>query len=138
VSREMKYMNILEKMASTHEIDSSHSSKIASCLVYKNDILAFGLNKTKSHPFQVKYCRHVKSIYLHSETDCIKNALRVATEEEIAKSTLYICRIKYADRTKSKMVWGLSRPCSGCMKAIITFNIKKVVYSCDNNTFEYL
>ncbi len=138
MSREEKYLNILEKMALSLNLDSSHSSKIASCLVYKNDIISFGVNRTKSHPFQAKYCRHIKAIYLHSETDCIKNALRVSDEHTISKSTLYICRVKYADKSKVNTTRGLSRPCIGCMKAITTYNIKKVVYSCEGNKFEYL
>ena len=45
---------------------------------------------------------------------------------------------KYTDSKKSGQIWGLSRPCEGCIRAITTFNIKKVVYSIEKEGYEIL
>jgi len=135
MSRSGNYFSILEKMAISLEYDSRHRARIASCIVYRNDIISFGVNKMKSHPFQKKFSKNIDSIYLHSEIDCIKNALRIITQDELSKSTLYICRVKFDG---NNLIWGLSRPCSGCMNAISTFGIKKVAYTATKNEFEYL
>lgn len=138
MARDEKYFSILEKLAVSVSYDSKHRARIASCIVYKNDVISFGINRMKSHPFQKRFSKNNDSIYLHSETDAINNALKIITTEELSKSTLYICRVKY-DNTKVKsLVWGLSKPCIGCMRAIATFNIKKVFYTCDNNSFMIL
>jgi hypothetical protein len=117
---------------------STNRARLAACLVYKNNIISYGINQMKSHPFQARFSRNSESIYLHAETDCIKNALRIIDINEISKSTLYICRIKYCDTSKKQLIWGLSKPCNGCAKAIATFNIKNVVYTCDNGFYKYL
>jgi len=131
-------LSYLEKIAMAIDVNSCNRARLAACLVYKNDIIAVGVNQMKSHPFQQKFSKNVESIYLHAETDCLKNALRLATPQEIAKSTLYVCRVKHHDTEDRKLVWGISRPCMGCIRAIVAYDIKKVVYSCDNNGYEYL
>lgn len=114
-------------------------TRVAACLVYKNEIMSFGINRLKSHPFQAKFSKNSKSIFLHAETDAIKNALKRMTVEEISKSTLYVCRIKYNSSGKRKQfIAGLAYPCDGCQKAIATFNIKKVCYTCDDGGYKYL
>jgi deoxycytidylate deaminase len=139
---EEKYLTLLEKVAITvpanDRVRSFPRAKLAACVVYKNDIVSFGVNQLKSHPFQAKFSRHEDAIFLHAETDAIKNALRTISIEELSKSTLYVCRVKYHDVRKKQYLRGMSCPCDGCKKAIATFNIKKVVYTCDDGTFEYL
>jgi tRNA(Arg) A34 adenosine deaminase TadA len=137
-SREHKYLSYLEKIAIAINSESANRARLAACLVYKNDIVAIGVNQMKSHPFQAKFSRNIESIYLHAETDCLNNALRLVSLEEVAKSTLYVCRVKHHDTMERKLVWGLSRPCSGCINAIATYDIRKVVYTCDNNEYNYL
>jgi tRNA(Arg) A34 adenosine deaminase TadA len=125
--KNIKYINILQRLATSMERVAS--SRIASCLVYKNDIISFGFNQKKTHPFQAKYCKNESAIYLHSETDCIKNALKHVSLNEIKKSTLYICRMRLIG---NKECFGLARPCDGCARAIATFSISRVVYTCDD------
>ena len=131
INKHSKIMNILSKVAVT--VEPVASARLAAAIVYKNDIISFGVNRKKSHPFQAQFCKNDKSIYLHAETDAIKNALRVVDQEILAKSTLYICRMKHIGTNRREFVYGLSYPCSGCMKAIATFNIKNVVYSLEQD-----
>jgi deoxycytidylate deaminase len=119
-------MNILTKINSSR--DKVSNARISACVVYKNNIVAFGMNSKKTHPFQAKFGRNSESIYLHAETSAIYNALKILTLEELEKSTLYVCRVKMVN---NKECWGLSKPCDGCAKAIATFNIKKVYYTLD-------
>lgn len=137
-----KYLSHLEKVAeaipaAAHRRDVLRT-RIAACIVYKNDIISIGVNQLKSHPFQAKFSRNSDSIFLHAETDAIKNALRHITVDELAKSKLYVCRLKVDHPQKRQYVRGLSLPCEGCKKAIATFNIKKVVYTCDDGGYKYL
>ena len=110
-------------------------TRMAACVVFKHKVVAFGVNKLKSHPFQLRFGKNSDSIYLHAETDAIKNALRFVDVDDLKKSTLYICRIK---KISKKDCWGLSKPCSGCQKAISTFGIKNVIYSNDEGGYSKL
>jgi deoxycytidylate deaminase len=110
-------------------------TRMAACIVFKNKVAAFGVNKLKSHPFQLRFGKNCDSIYLHAEIDAIKNSLRFLEVDDLKKSALYICRIK---KEKKKDCWGLSKPCLGCARAIATFNIRTVFYSTDSQTYERL
>jgi deoxycytidylate deaminase len=130
-------MKTLTKVASDI-CEPVRSSRIAACVVYRNSIVAFGINEKKSHPFQAKYGKNSESIYLHAEISAIKNALRYITPLELEKSTLYIYRIKFQDSTKRKIISGLSKPCAGCFRCISAFRIKNVYYSIEGDTYAKL
>lgn len=134
--KNLKILDILSKLAVT--VEPVASARIAAAVVYKNDMISFGINQKKTHPFQVKFQRNHQSIFLHAETDAIKNALRFIDQEQLSKSTLYICRMKYIGTDRREFVQGLSKPCEGCTKAIATFDIKNVVYSLDNEGYDIL
>ena len=129
--RHLKHLNTLEKVAEAQPVTAG--ARIAAAIVIRNDIIAVGNNQKKTHPFQERFKKNDEAIYLHAETDCIKNALKHVDQDKLSKATLYVCRIK-KDGT-----WGLAKPCKGCMKAIATFNIKNVIYSTDTTgKFEIL
>ena len=142
---EDRFLSYLEKIAEAIPAAAHNRrgrvlrTRIAACVVYKNEIVSVGINQLKSHPFQAKFSRHEESIFLHAETDAIKNALKHIDVEQLSKSTLYVCRVKY-DEHKSKKVQmrGMCKPCEGCQRAIATFNINKVVYTCDDGSHKYL
>ena len=128
-NRHNKYLNILRKIAD--DVLPVSSSKIASAIVIGNEIVSIGINSMKSHPFQKKYSRNPSSIYFHSETNAIFNALKRVHEYELKRAILYIFRIKYDSSmiNKRKKIWGKSFPCEGCRKCINAFGIKKVIYT---------
>jgi len=126
----LKILNILQVMAETVPVE--FRGRLAAAVVHRNEILSFGVNQMKSHPFQRQYSSNEDSIYLHAETDAIKNALKKHDIATIAKSKLYICRVKYDNEFGRTLQWGLSKPCAGCQKAIATFNIKHVCYTTDD------
>lgn len=133
-----KFLNLLAKVAADIAIPAKGNTKVSAAVVYRNDIVSFGISARKSHPFQAKFSKNEDAVYLHAETDAIKNALKYITVEELEKSTLYVCRVKFSDTTKKKMVFGLSRPCSGCARCISTFGIRNVIYSLDNSGYDVL
>jgi deoxycytidylate deaminase len=135
MSKHLKIMDNLFKLAIS--VEPVGNAKIASALVYKNDIISYGICKNKTHPIQAKYSRNSDSIYLHAENDCIINARRYVNKNELSKSILYIMRVK---RTcpKSNFVCGLAKPCKGCMMAIEANNICKIVYSDNDNDFKIM
>jgi len=134
--KHLKYINLLSKIALT--IEPVRKVRMAACLVHRNEILSFGICQMKSHPFQAQYSKNSDSIFLHAETDCIKNALKTSSLHNISKSTLYICRMKYSSSDKSKMIFGLSKPCLGCQSAISTFDIRSIVYTMDGDGVEII
>jgi deoxycytidylate deaminase len=136
--RHQRYINMLSKLAADIENPVAGNARLAACVVYRNDIIAFGINEKKSHPFQARYGKNSNCVYLHAETSAIKNSLKYITQDELIKSTLYICRVKFHDADKKKMVFGLSRPCPGCFRCINTFGIKNVVYTLDNEGYSVL
>ena len=126
-------MKILAKIA--ENVEPFAAARIAAALVYKNEVISVGWNKSKSHPFQKKYSSNSEAIFLHAETDTIYNAMRKYDLSVIAKSKLYIYRAKWNSDKKISFVQGLAKPCVGCMRAITTFNIKRICYTLDETGF---
>jgi len=125
-----KVMDLLAVVAEGVDRNTTSSgARLAAAVVYKNQVITVGINRKKSHPFQARYSKNEDAIYLHAETDTIRAALRCLSEKQLTKSTLYICRIKHENGPGSPIIWGLSKPCIGCQRAIATFDIKNVVYS---------
>lgn len=133
--RHIKYINLLSKIATDIVNPVGGNARLAACIVYKNDVVAFGVNQMKSHPFQARYSKNSDSVFLHAETSAIKNALRFITIDELEKSTLYICRVKHHGQS---LGFGMSKPCPGCFRCINAFNIPKVIYTLDNGTYDVL
>lgn len=118
---------LLEKVAIAAEPVSR--SRLAAMLVYKNDVIAVGYNKRKSHPLAKRFRKHDQAIYLHAEVDCIRNALRVVDPEILQKCTMYVLRMKRPDDNPKAFIRAMSKPCTGCQHAVEQFGIKKVYYT---------
>lgn len=107
-------------------------AKMAAALYIKNELVAVGWNQQRSNPWALKYQKNVDAISLHAEMHVIKQALRLYSVDELAKAktTLYICRAKRKSPAGDYQ-WGLSKPCVGCLRGIVDFGIKRIVYSMD-------
>lgn len=130
----------LEKIAEA--VDPVAQARLAAAIVYKNSIVSIGINKKKSHPFQSRFTRHPDAIMLHAENDAIINALRHISLDELAKSKLFVARVRYksaeTNLDKSNLQRAMARPCAGCQRAIANFNIKKVCYTCDDGNIDWM
>lgn len=126
--------NILDNLFDVALTADHPWARLASCIVYKGKVISYGINRQKSHPFQAKYSRNPLSIYLHSEISCIKNALIKGFDIELLRrSSLYICRVKHDDTNSKKLVTAMARPCDGCARCIVDFEIKNVIYTTGEN-----
>lgn len=115
-----------------------YRAKIVACIYHKNRLISVGENRMKSHPFQAKFSKHKESIYLHAETDAIKNALRHISVDELAKSEMYVARMKWNSGEKNFLKQGMAKPCAGCQMAISTFDISQVYYTLDDEGYDVL
>jgi tRNA(Arg) A34 adenosine deaminase TadA len=121
MKKDQNFISVLKKIS--QDIECVGNQTLAACVVKRNKIISFGHNKNKTHPLQNKFNKHPQAIYLHAEIDAIKNALKRVSVEDLVGSTLYIVR------TKKDGSEGLAKPCSGCMQAIESFGISKVIYT---------
>lgn len=131
-----KYLSFLTKLASNSVPVANH--RLAACVVYKGDIISASTNMRKTHPIMLKYRKNKEAVFLHAEIAAIKNALKIITVPELSKSTLYVARVRKDPNFKSTVkgarpdIWGNACPCEGCQKAIIEFEIGKVIYTTDD------
>lgn len=102
-------------------------ARVASCLVYRNRVIAYGINSYKTHPMAKLYSKNGITICLHAEIACIKSALRSHTLDVISRSVLYIARAK--QDKQGKWIPGLAKPCVGCARCIAEFGIKDVQWT---------
>jgi deoxycytidylate deaminase len=116
--------------------DSVYSDRYRLCatIVGKN-FQTWGFNSQKTHPLAKRFQKNKDAITLHAEIDCIRECLR--HERDLSRATLYVGRLKYDHAQHGELIWGMAKPCKGCMQAIEAFNIKRVVYSTDDG-FEEL
>ncbi len=130
---DQKIFDILKKMALT--VEPVARTRFASAVVYRKDVVAFGINQKKSHPFMIPFTKNEDAIFLHAEVDAIKNALKEM--DDLSRCSLYVLRIK-KDNDRKTNICGLAKPCIGCMRAISTFGIKNVKYTLDNSGYGVL
>lgn len=135
--RDFKAIYMLEKIA--QDVPAIKSARIASAIFINNRLISIGTNQNKTCPMQAKYARNEHcGALIHSEINCIKNALRRVDVDDLRHATMYIARMKYlnSDESCSQMEWGLCKPCKGCQMAIRAFEIKRVVYTTDSQQLE--
>lgn len=124
-----KVFNVLSYLA--RDVKDFGSSRLAAAVTYKNDIVGFGINRRKSHPFQAKYSKNPHAIWLHAEISAIHNSLKNLEVSDLKKCSLYVCRVKYTSEWKKQLIFANSCPCEGCMRAICDFGIKNVYHTVD-------
>jgi tRNA(Arg) A34 adenosine deaminase TadA len=126
-NKDESIIDMLKTMAADNVNDIG--ARLAACITYKGKIVSFGLNRLKSHPFQLLYGKNKDALFLHAEVDAIYRAIKRLDAQELSKSTLYVARVKRASSVHKGFINGLARPCVGCARCIATFGLKKVVYT---------
>ena len=125
--KEKRIMEFLRRQAIDNE--SGSRAKLSAAVVLKGKIISTGRNQMKSHPFQSEWTKHKEAIYLHAEINAIYNSLNHLDRNDLKKAAIYIYRVKHSSNRSLNWVNGLAYPCEGCMRAIVEFGFKKVVYS---------
>jgi len=108
-------------------------AKVVAAVVHKGKIVSYGFNQYRTSWMQRKFKKNDLSLFLHAEVDAIKNALKVADANTVKNSTLYVVRSR---KIAGKHVFGEAKPCRGCESCIKWFDMKRVYYSTDENTYE--
>lgn len=105
--------------------------KLAAGVVYKRDLIATGVNSYKTHPLMYNSVYRDGQHHLHAEVDAIKNALRLITQEELARADLYVIRVKRPHIASKRWIKALAKPCPGCQAMIAGFGIRNVFWTED-------
>ncbi len=114
------------------------NARVTAAITDGSGFTSFGRNRRKSHPFQKRFGTTEECIFLHAEIEAIHNFLKRNKVLDLQASDLFIMRVKQESR-RGPMVTGLSKPCEGCMRAIVEFEIGSVYYTEDNaSTFSCL
>lgn len=111
----------LAGIARTHNALKTRCNHVAG-IYYNERLIAWGRNKKKSHPLQARFSDRLGRIYLHAEIDAIATFLRSLSIYALAETEMVIIRLKANELASSK-------PCLGCERALITFNLKDVRWS---------
>lgn len=127
----------IEELLTTYALSNEPvgNARIVAAITLGKKIVSFGHNQLKSHPLQRRFGRNEQSIYLHAEVDAIKNALKVVEVDDLRDCVLHVLRIKRA-APHGPYIWGMAKPCLGCMRAIATFGINRVYYSDEPDTIK--
>ncbi len=131
--RHTKYLEKLTSVAS--KLPPVKASRVAACIVYKGRVVSVGVNSKRSDTFQKRFSKNEHAIYLHAEIAAIKAAKKHLSLDELKKSTLYVCRVRF-DNDDPTPEWGMSKPCEGCRRAIVEYQIQQVVYTLDGGGYE--
>jgi deoxycytidylate deaminase len=116
------------------------NARVVAAICHRKELLALGCNRYKTHPLQARYGRNAESIYLHAEIDAIsrwERERRDYREDRARQLSIYILRIK-RNSPKGNFILGMAKPCVGCMKAIVAFNILNICYSTDVETMTWI
>jgi deoxycytidylate deaminase len=135
--RDIKILDFLSKTAEAAE-ETLMRTRLAAAVVIRNEIVAVGFNRRKTHPFQAKFRADDHKIYLHAETDAINRALKYCSREEFKRASLYVARVKYKDNKSKQAIWAQSMPCLGCQKAIKSYGIKAVIHTCEEGVYNII
>lgn len=129
-------------MAAERE-DAPFGTRIVAVLYHRNKIIAKGINKEKSHPFQARFAKNEHAIFIHAEIDAIKNAIDAGYQDLLPKCHMIVARAKTninpAFTSEGKlgirnvMVPGIAKPCEGCQSAIALYGIPEVYHTCDDS-----
>lgn len=111
-------------------------AKIAAAVVIKNEIVSFGENQLRTHPFQLKYGKNTSAVFWHAETHAIYNALKRVTVDDLARAALYVVRVKRPHANSKNWILGMAKPCQGCEYCAATFGISRMIYSIEDGYVE--
>ena len=106
--------------------------KVAAALIYKGRILATGTNQYKTHPLMMTRGYREDQNWRHAEVDCIQNASRLMTKEQMTRCELRVVRAKRPYADSRKWVQGLAKPCPGCSQVILDHGITNVTWTEDS------
>lgn len=119
-----------------HDVPAANKARMAAAVAVRGEVLAWGTNEMRSHPFQAKYAKKVEAVFWHAETKAIHNFLRRNNMDLLKRATLYVARIKRPFERSKEFVPGMARPCKGCFSCITQFGVPRLVYTTESEGFQ--
>ena len=126
------YFDIAKKAS----LESDHDRfNIGAIVVYNGKIISTGFSSNKSHPLQMRLnefrlfspsCTFIHNHSIHAEVMAITNASKILSENEFKNIKLFVYRT-----VKKTGLYGMCRPCKGCMELINRKKIKHIYYTTD-------
>jgi deoxycytidylate deaminase len=110
--------------------------KVSAALIYKGRILATGTNQYKTHPLMLTRGYREDQNWRHAEVDCIQNAARFMTKEQMARCELRVVRAKRPGHNSQDWILGLAKPCPGCSQVIQNYGITNVTWTEDADVLD--
>lgn len=129
-TKNIRFFNLAKRMAEMSEYARAPTGCVA---VYKNKVVATGVNQLKTSPLQARYNKYRKfdkgnGVYIkpaiHAEMHCLAQLMHM--DVPVHKVEFYVYR---ACRSREH---GTARPCPACMMALKEFGIQKVYYTTDS------
>lgn len=133
-NREYKILNQLRLLAI--DVAPAARAKLAAAVVIKGEVVSWGENQIRTHPFQRRFGKNSESQYWHAETNAIYNAIKRVPVTDLTKASLYVVRVKRPHALSQSWNLALSKPCRGCEFCATNFGIRRVVYSVDHDFAE--
>ena len=110
--------------------------KVAAALIYKGRVLATGTNQYKTHPLMMTRGYREDQNWRHAEVDCIQNARKIMTKEQMARCELRVVRAKRPSGESKEWILGLAKPCPGCSQVIRDHRITNVTWTEDADVLD--
>jgi hypothetical protein len=131
--KEERIMRELVRMC--QDVPPVNTARLAAAVVIRGEVLAWGMNEMRSHPFQMKFGKNSDAIYWHAETRAIHNFIRRHDPDLLQKATIMVARIKRPFERSRDFVPGMARPCKGCFSCIRDFGIPRIAYTSESGAF---
>lgn len=125
--RDLKILGDLYHMC--HDVVPVKTARMAAAVAIRGEVLSWGTNEARTHPFQAAWRRREDAIYWHAETKAIHNFIRRHDPDLLQRATVYVHRVKRPHPKSKTFLFGTARPCSGCFGCIRDFGIPRVIYS---------
>ena len=110
--------------------------KVAAALIYKGRVLATGTNQYKSHPLMMTRGYREDQCWRHAEVDCIVNASKIMSKEQMTRCELRVVRAKRPGHNSKDWVLGLAKPCPGCSQVIRNHGITNISWTEDADVLD--
>ena len=110
--------------------------KVAAALIYRGRVLATGTNQYKTHPLMLTRGYREDQNWRHAEVDCIINASRIMTKEQMARCELRVVRAKRPASDSKDWILGLAKPCPGCSQVIQDHGITNITWTEDADVLD--
>ena len=132
-----QYLKLAIKQANQHVYDSNIEYRLCAVVVKGGNVISIGFNQRKTNAFVEHYTDKIRGyerdfcLSTHAEMHAVSQA-RANTDLRGCK--IFVARIR-PDKSPTKHVSGLARPCLICQNVLYSYGIKKAFYTIDDYNY---